>query len=321
MAFVDDPAARLNDILDAQEVRIADIFRTAIAGLKDEIDLADLADLLEQGRFEEAIARLKVAADALASASNVAFITSGQSTADFLVSAGVGHVLFDAVNYQAVAAMQANRLELIQEFTAEQRRATSAAIIAGVEAGRNPREQARDFRDSIGLTESQWEHVKSYREALEAAHSSDSAASNALDRALRDKRTDAQIRRAVKDAKPIPADKIDFMVQRYTDRYIKYRSEVIGRTEALRAVHEGNEEAYRQAIESGELDADKLDRKWVTRTDGRERRAHLLLNGKKAKWGEPWISIDGPLRYPGDPKAPARATVQCRCAIATRIRQ
>lgn len=319
--FVEDPAERLNRLVDQQETRIANIFRTAISALKDEVDLDALATELEQGRVNDALARLQHAADSLGAASNVAFVTSGQSTADFLTNANLGRVVFDQVNLYAVAAMQASRLELIREFTAEQLRATSLALVGGVEGGLNPREQARNFRDSIGLTQQQWQHVASYRAALERVGVDDEAAQNALGRALRDKRGDRQVMAAARAGRKLPAAKIDWMVQRYTERYVKHRSEVIGRTEAMRAVNQGNEEAYRQAIASGTLRAEQLSREWRTRVDGRERRTHLFLNGQKRSWGETWVTENGELRYPGDPEAPASETIQCRCAILTRIRQ
>lgn len=317
---IEDPASRINRLLDQQESRIGNIFRVAIRELKDEINLKDLADMLEAGRLEEALQGLNTAADRLGNAVNVAFITSGQSTAQMLNSAGLGRVVFDQVNHGAVAAMQGTKLTLIREFTNEQRRATSTALVTGVEAGTNPIAQARAFRDSIGLTTRQWEHVASYRRALESVGSDDEAQTKALNRALRDKRGDSQVKRAIKAGKPLPPEKIDWLHQRYIDRYIKYRSEVIGRTEALRAVNEGNEEAYRQAIEAGDIDPEKLTRKWVTRLDGRERRTHLKLNNVEKRWGEPWETVNGIIRYPGDPDAAAAETVQCRCALTTRLR-
>lgn len=320
MPYIDDGAARLGALLDRQEVRIAGIFRAAIAELRNQIDLNELADLIATGRINEALDRLRHVAEALGAASNVAFITSGQSTADFLASAGVGRVLFDQVNHRAVAAMQANRLELIREFSAEQLRATTAALVSGVEAGTNPRAQARNFRDSVGLTERQWQTVARYRASLERVGADANASQHALSLALRDRRGDSQVLRAARESQPLTAAKVDWMVERYTQRYIKFRSEVIGRTEALRAVHEGNEEAYRQAIESGEIAAEDLERKWVTRLDGRERKTHEFLNGQKRGWGDSWETRHGIIRYPGDPEAPAVETVQCRCSIATRIR-
>jgi hypothetical protein len=319
--YIDDPADRLNLLLDQQEARIAVIFRTAISDLKDEIDLNQLADLIEQGRINDALDRLKLAAEQLGSASNVAFITAGQSTSDFLQTANVARVVFNAVNLNAVAQMQQTRLELIREFTDEQRKAASLALVSGVESGTNPIAAARNFRDSIGLTSTQWTHVASYRAALERVGVDPQAADNALGRALRDGRTDRTVMAAARNGRPLPPDKIDTMVRRYTERYVKHRSEVIGRTEALRAVNQGNEEAYRQAIASGEINADQLRREWRTRLDGRERRTHEFLNGQVRGWGETWVTEHGEIKYPGDPDAPASETIQCRCALLTRIRQ
>lgn len=315
----EDPEDRLNRLVDEQDARIAAIFRTAISDLRGEIDIDELADLIEQGRVNDAMDRLQLAAEHLSSASNVAFITSGESTAEFLRSAGLARIVFNQININAVAQMQRNRLDLIREFTAEQRRAASLALVSGVEAGTNPKAAARNFRDSVGLTTTQWGHVASYRAALERVGVDDQAAQNALSRALRDGRGDKSVLAAARASRPIPKDKIDWMVTRYTERYVKHRAEVIGRTEALRAVHQGNEESYRQAIEAGDIRADQIRREWRTRLDGRERRTHMFLNGQTVGWGEPWVTENGAIRYPGDPEAPARETIQCRCAILTRL--
>lgn len=318
--FIDD-ALRLFRLLEEQERRIQRIFLTAIKSLKDEIDLNDLAVLLDQGRAGDAIARLKFAADQLAAASNVAFVTAGASAAEILTTAGLGQIVFDQVNINAVAAMQRSRLELIREFTREQTRATWQALSEGVEAGLNPIAQARNFRDSIGLTTRQWGHVASYRRALERAAEDAQAAYDVTNRQLRDARFDRTVARAQRTGKPLGRDKIDQMVSRYTERYVKHRAEVIARTEALRAVHQGNEEAYRQAIAEEVVKEEELVRTWRTSVDGRERDTHRALNGQDRKWNEPWTTPNGTLRYPGDPQAPAKETVQCRCAILTRIKR
>ncbi len=318
--YVEDPASRLNDLLDREEARIAAVFRAAIEELKGEIDLDELADLIEAGRLSEAMEQLDFAAQRLASAVNSAYVNAANDAAEFLSRAGVARIAFNQVNLNAVAAMQRNRLDLVREFTDEQRRATSAALIAGVEAGRNPIAAARNFRDAVGLTERQWGHVASYRAALERVGSGESGQMKAVDRALRDKRGDRQIIAAVKRGQRLPPDKIDWLVERYTARYIKHRAEVIGRTEALRSVHQGNEELYRQAIADGTLKAEDIERAWRTRIDNRERDTHRALNGQTRKWGEAWQTPNGALRYPGDPDAPAEEVIQCRCALQSRIR-
>lgn len=320
MASINDPASRIEDLLDKEDLRLQRIFLAAVEQLKSEVDLEELADLLEQGRMEDAIDRLTVAARRLGTATNITFITAGQSAADFLQGAGLAQIVFDQINLNAVAAMQRAQLELIREFTNEQRRATSAALISGVEAGINPIAQARNFRDSIGLTDRQWSAVANYRAALERAGRGGSGQLEALNRALRDGRGDRSVLAAVRRAQPLPPEKIDWLVRRYAERYVKHRAEVIGRTEALRAVHSGNEELYRQAIAAGHIEAGDLERTWRTRIDKRERRTHHDLNGQKRGWGEAWTTPNGALRFPGDPSAPAAETIQCRCAIQTRIR-
>lgn len=319
--YHDDPAQRLNDLLDQQEARIADIFRTAVAALQNDIDLNALADLIEQGRIEEAMEDLQYVADQLGTASNVTFVTTGQSTSDFLSGAGIGRITFDQVNPITVALMQANRLEMVREFTDEQKRATRLALLAGAQSGANPIAQARAFRDSIGLTERQWQTISNYRQSLQSIGTDEKSAADVLTRELRDRRGDSQIARAIRETRPLPPEKIDWLVDRYTSRWIKFRSEVIGRTEALRAVNQANEEAYRQAIASGTVTAADLRRRWQTRLDGRERETHMLLHGQERAWGEVWTTRNGQLRYPGDPAAPAAETIQCRCVLATRIRK
>lgn len=318
--FIDD-ALRLFRLLEDQERRIQRIFLVAITRLKDEIDLNELSDLIDQGRVSDALGRLKYAADQLGAASNAAFVAAGQSTAELLTSAGLGQIVFDQVNINAVAAMQRNRLELIREFTREQTRAAWAAITEGVETGINPIAQARNFRDSIGLTTKQWQHVASYRRALERAAVDAQAAYDVTNRKLRDARFDRTVARAQRTGKPLSPDKIDQMVTRYTERYVKHRAEVIARTEALRSVHQGNEEAYSQALAEEVIKEDEIVRTWRTSVDGRERDTHRALNGQDRKWNEPWTTPNGTLRYPGDPLAPAKETIQCRCAILTRIKR
>lgn len=319
--WTEDSEDRLNHLIDQQERRIAAIFRKAIAELRSELDLDELAALLRDGRVDEALARLEYAAQQLGQASNVAFVTSGQSAAEWMQTAGLGRIVFDQVNLYAVAAMQRNTLQMVREFTAEQRRAVHTAMTAGVTEAANPIAQARNFRDSVGLTERQWKAVENYRRALQTLGEPGSA-SDALSRELRDRRSDAVVARAAASGSPLSPARIDAMVRRYSERFVAYRAKVIGRTEAMRAVNQGNEEAYRQAIAAGTIRASQLEREWRTRIDTRERESHRLLNTEKRGWGEDWVTITGArLSYPGDPDAPAREVIQCRCALLTRIRR
>ena len=309
-----DPASRLWSLIDKAEVRFRKALINAVLAARDEFTLAELVRLLEDGNIQEAIERV-AATGAIRMADEYAavYTLAGRDTAGALEDMLQVAISFDQVNDRAVFQMQQERLRYIREFTADQRNATRAALTDGIERGLNPRDQARNFRSSIGLTHRQQQAVINYRRLLSEG------SSEALDRQLRDRRFDRTIARAIREGKPLTRAQIDTMVGRYNERYIKYRSEVIGRTEALRAVHSGNAEMYRQAVDAGQVTIKQLERTWVTARDGRVRDTHSALGGTKRGLDESWDTHNGSIRYPGDPDAPSAETIQCRCSLATRI--
>lgn len=309
-----DPASRLFALIARAEPRVRNALYAAILAARDEKTLDELAALIEIGDFDGAIDRAaQVGAIRLAEAYAAVYTLSAQSTAQALQEALEIAVSFDQVNFRAVDQMQRARLNMIREFTAEQRLATRAALVDGVERGLNPRDQAREFRRSIGLTLRQERAVQNYRRLLSEGNS------EALQRQLRDRRFDRTVARAIREGKPLTRAQIDRMVERYSERYVKYRSEVIGRTEALRAVHQGNVEMYQQAIDAGQVRQDQLVRTWVSARDERVRGSHMRLNGLERGFDETFPGDEGEIRFPGDPDAPAAETVQCRCALSTVI--
>lgn len=317
MADAIDPSSRIEDLLDKAEPRIARAFRAAIAELGKELDLETIEQLLKNGDVEGALRYTRLVAERLGQATTITFFDAGQDTARFLNGLDLGSILFNQINVRAINALQQNTLRLINEFTTEQRRATRLALLDGIARGLNPRDQARNFRDSVGLTERQQAAVINYRRLLNGTAEEQR---EALTRELRDRRSDRMVQRSIRTGKALTPEQIDSMVSRYSKRYIKYRAEVIGRTEALRSVHEGVNEGYEQAIEAGKIDADKLERTWDSSKDRRVRRTHTFLNGQKRPWGGTWATENGIIRYPGDPEAAAEETIQCRCLLTTRIR-
>lgn len=320
--MISDSEKRIEDLLDKSERRLANIFRRAIDAARNQINFDELANMLERGQVEEAIESLMAIARQLGLASSAIFITAGQSTAEFLAAAGVGIIAFDQVNERAVRIMQASQLNLITQFSQEQRNAVRAVLTDGIQRGIGPKAQARNFRTAIGLTEKQAQAVMNYRRLLERAGDASlpkGDQAEALTRALRDKRFDPAIRRAIANAMPLDAATIDRMVEANARKAVRRRSETIARTEALRAVHQGTNEAYDQAIEDGKLDPDAITQKWTSARDGRVRDSHQKLNGQIRPLGGTWQGDYGQLRYPGDPAAPAAETIQCRCILVRRI--
>lgn len=313
-----DPASRLWSLVDKADIRFRSALINAVLAARDEFTLAALVRLLEDGNIQEAIERVAMTgAIRMADEYAAVYTLTGRDTAEALQDMLEVIVSFDQVNDRAVFHMQQERLRYIREFTSAQRNATRTALIDGIERGLNPRDQARNFRSSIGLTKRQQEAVINYRRLLTEG------SSEALDRRLHDRRflpKGSKARREfLSGEKPLTKAQIDKMVGRYSDRYVKYRAEVIGRTEALRAVHSGNMEMYQQAIDAGQVSVNQLERTWVTARDGRVRDTHSALGGTKRRIDESWETSNGSIRFPGDPDAPSSETVQCRCALSTRI--
>ncbi len=109
------------------------------------------------------------------------------------------------------------------------------------------------------------------------------------------------------------------MVERYSSRQLKWRSEMIARTESIRSVHEGSQEMYRQAIVNGDLLPSQLEQEWHI-SGVRTRDSHVAMNGQIQQYGTPFLSgLGNQLRFPGDPNVSAADVVNCRCALSTRI--
>ncbi len=243
MADIIDPAERLRALVEAQAPRIASGFSLLVRDIKSDIDLDIISDLLETGRFEEALTEALRRAPGLGGLYTEAFVAAAKDTADFLNrNLEFLVVNFDQTNPFAMQIARENQLRLVREFTQSQARATREALIEGIRTGANPVQQARNFRDSIGLTEHQVKAVNNYKRLLSEGDKA------VFDRALRDKRFDSVVRRAIEEGKPLTRTQINRMVDRYRERFIDFRARTIARTEALGSVHSGNLAMYEQAI-------------------------------------------------------------------------
>lgn len=309
-----DPEQRIRMLIARAEPQLRDAFLSIIMQIRAETTLTQLADLIEQGRLQEALESAARAGAQFAAGVNGVIVTAGQSTAAFLGRTLDVITSYDTVNARAVRLAENNNLRLIREFTLEQTQATRAALVDGIQRGINPVDTARQVRQSIGLTARQVETVNRYRQALERG------SLTALNRELRDRRFDASVRRAAETGEPLTGDQINRMTERYRERLLRFRAETIARTEALTSVHEGTDEMYNQAIDQGILTPDRLTHTWHTAGDARVRDSHETMNNQTRPQGEPFVTGNGnQLRFPGDPRAPANERVQCRCVRSTTI--
>lgn len=299
---------RLKDLARDLEPRLRRQFIEAIESVHQASTLARIEEAIRNGNPEEAFRAARAGSLSFSAAWNEAFAAAAS-----VAGARIG-LAFDRVNVRAVEAMRANQLRLIREISEGQRSLFREVLTEGVQAGINPRAIAREFRDAIGLTDRQYRAVANYRRLLEQNNVA------ALTRQLRDRRFDGVLRRAAEEGGSIPARQIELMVGRYRDRYIKYRSEVVARTEARVVASEGVISLAHQAVQEGNLSPSAVTQTWRTQKDNRVRRWHRTMEGQTRTIGEPFIDGRGyALMFPGDPSAPMDTSADCRCSLEINI--
>jgi len=308
-----DPSTRLKKLLEKTEATLRNQFLKMVSDIKGELALKQVESLISQGRTAEALRSIEAHVMRFTSRINDSVAISAQSTANQI--SRISLVSFDRTNPRVVSLMKRNQDLLIRQFTDQQFKATRVALNDGASRGLSPIAQARIFRNSIGLTDNQQLSVVNFRRLLQENPK------QALLRQLRDRRFDRTIERTIRETQVLTSGQIDRMVARYEARLLKFRAEVIAQSEALAAVHEGNDEMYQQAIDAGAVQSNKLKRTW--RTSGRKvRPSHQFMNGQVRGFGEAFTSGDGNrLMRPGDRSAPSEDRVGCRCILVTRLEE
>lgn len=90
-----------------------------------------------------------------------------------------------------------------------------------------------------------------------------------------------------------------------------YCAKRIAQTERTRVQSQARADTIREAAEAGVV----MHKRWSTRMVN-SRDSHVALNGVEIPEGEKFHTIWGnALAYPGDPDAPAREVINCRCIL------
>lgn len=308
---------RLEALLDQQEASVRRAFEAFIRGVNSELVLRRIADHLERGDVNGALAIVESYivrfADVLPAIQQVVGIEAAAELAE-IVGDTILAIGFDPSHPRAAQLARASRLSLIREMVDDQRLAIRNAISAAFEQGTGTAGIARAFRGAIGLTSGQEQWVRSFETQLRELDA------RVLSRALRDRRYDRTLERVLRDRTPLSERQIEAMVERYRARALIYRSENIARTEALRATSQAREEALRQMVEQTRMDPARVRRVWNAVRDARTRDAHRDMQGQETTIEEPFVDGEGnQLMWPGDPSAPAETTINCRCTVTFRI--
>lgn len=237
-----------------------------------------------------------------------AILAGGRAVVEILPAGAVlGPFTFSLVNPQAATYIRQYSLDLIREISAETVEAVRLAVQSSILAGRNPRAVARDFKSAIGLTRAREETVQRFRQAL-----IDGDAAYIASLATADQRMVTAAEVGV-----TRQDQIDRMVAQMRSRYVTQRSETIARTESLRALSIGQDQAIRQGQLLGVM-SDRLGKSWVARRgDGRTRDPHLETPGLNGTipYNQNFVTPLGPMAFPRDPNGTAANVINCRCRM------
>lgn len=299
---------------ETYEPRIHHQYILAIAAMREAFTLSELTELLQEGRIEEIFEGISTEFVRVQDIVLAAYLASGLETSKFIGEFLDDFVSFDQLGDRVVNTQRAESERLIQRLNAGQRAASLLALQDGLRRELQPAAQARNLVQSYGLTERQQTAVINYRRLLETN------SAEALRRQARDKRFDQSVRRAIENKTPLRTEQIDKMVARYAARLVKQRAAVVARTEALRATEQAIDEMWNQAFDSGIVLPVEVEETWLTDQDELVRGTHVPMHGQVRAPGVPFTSGAGvPLRYPGDPSAPAKETTNCRCRKKFRL--
>lgn len=308
---------RLERLLANQEATVRSAFKAFLTDARSDRTIKEVRELLELGRLEPA---LEIVDRYVTTFGNVIpkVITNSADAEMQALSAKLGvsnvSIGFDPTNQRAADIMRRSRLNFVTAFSREQRNTTRTALADALSSGEGPREAARVFKNSIGLTRTQQNAVDSYEDLLRKQ------SAQALSRELRDRRFDSTVSEAIETGQPLSNSQIDRMVDRYREQMLTYRAENIARTETLRAVSQARQEALEQTLEQAGVEAEAVRRRWVATKDARTRDSHAAMDGQEVGMDEPFITPSGvPIMWPGDPNAPASESINCRCTVQTLI--
>jgi hypothetical protein len=233
---------------------------------------------------------------------------------------------FNRVDDKSVRRAKDFQNRFIVEITQQAAQVVQLAISNGIKNGYGPDKIATGIRELLPLTTRQAQAVMNYRTALETANPKAigwTIGSLTTERKLRDRRFDAKVKDSVQTGIPLSQETIDKLVGQYSTRMANHRALTVARTETLRAVNAGQNEAYEQMDEKLREQGLQLKRFWVHAKDARVRDEHRMipkLNEEGVAIGEAFRYPDGrSIMLPGDPNAEASMTINCRCTIAARV--
>lgn len=309
---------RVEAILARGRARLFRAFQAAMKELQTEERIGAIELAINAGRLGEAMDLIRQSISTISAASITQFIAAGEAENVFIRQNGISVSAFDVADREAAARIEAIRTRVLDQLASAQHR---ASILAAKLDRQDPRRlaigregRARVITESIGFSERDVRTVANYRRSLETG------SAEALRRATRDRRFDRTVERAHRKREPLDPERINLIVQRFSERLKRRRAHEIARQEAFKATNEGQNHMYEQAIRAGEMEAADITIEWMSVEDSKVRHSHIHLHGQKVKHGEAFHGLHSAIRFPGDPLASRQETSGCRCWLSRRLK-
>lgn len=276
--FADEALAR--EVLTsaaAMERRYLRQFFTSVKATTTDPELLSLLQDIVDGRYialtpevEARIARIQTPTADLVAIARQAYARAGRAT---LKGANL-KMSFDITNPRAIDGARRVSAAMITNINANTRQAIRD-IVTQVVGGDVPISTAkRMIRQQVGLLPAHAAAVRRYEATLIGAGT--------------------------------PRTTVTKLTDQYADRLLKYRAEMIARTEVARATSWGQKEAWDQARDADLIPMD-AQRVWITAADERTCQFCGPMNGVAATLDGVWLTGKGPIEVPTD------IHPQCRC--------
>jgi hypothetical protein len=327
-----------DELLATYEPKLAAAFRDSIDAIRSNIVLKTIVEALERGDIAAAVRAIQVEPEAfttlelaLQEAFNAGGVNAVQSLPQLAAPDGA-RVLFQfgVRNLMAENMLRTISSSMVTNIVEDQREGLRIAFEAGLARGQNPTRTALDVigrvsrmtgrREGgmIGLTSAQIELVEKYRARLLEGDVDGMKAYLGLK--TRDRRFDRTVAKAIREGMPVPADMVDKIAARLSDRNLLLRGQTIALEETRTALFAVRDVAIRQQIEAGKIQAQDVIKHWRHSGSKHPRMQHVEMASRYKAEGIPldqaFMAPDGTmLMHPHDPRAPARHRIGCKCRI------
>ncbi len=297
MAKVLSAINQIHKIADAMEPKLRQKFIDAVSRIKDNANLTKIVNEIKAGRIAGVMEVLGLEAEFAqfqADALQVVRVLVEKGAEVAPLPAGVG-MSFDLTNPKVFDVIRKDTINKVLKISTETEAAVRAAIEKSFAQGIPTLEIAREIRDLVGLTQNQWATVGRYDEYIRGLADRFTEVAD-LSKTAEEMLRKGGMRNLLKPDRGLGVlnrtgltnERIESLVQKYTDRLIAQRAETIARTLTIDAANEGQERLWRQAIEDEELDPADWDIVGIVARDDRLCEKCMSMDGKRRPMDGPF---------------------------------